>query len=156
MDIIKHFLFGEILKEVKLLQLIHLPQNYRGILTSFAFNTLHVFNSNNNNTVAVKYRKYSLYDFLQGTYIQRFQSVRDLYVLSFSMRKDNLYESVKKFVKTRKEDLIAYFKAYLQIRKFIISCCDNWLQKLVHLTESRAFCRVWRLSRVALLIFYWL
>ena len=43
------------------------------------------------------------------------------------MRKDNLYESVKKFVKTRKEDLIAYFKAYLQIRKFIISCCDNWL-----------------------------
>ena len=72
------------------------------------------------------------------------------------MRKDNLYESVKKFVKTRKEDLLAYFKAYLQICKFIISCCDNWLWKLVHLTESRAFCRVWRLSRVALLIFYWL
>ena len=75
------------------------------------------------------------------------------------MRKDNLYESVKKFVKTRKADLIAYFTAYLQIRKFIISCCDNmrhWLWKLVHLTESRAFCRVWHLSRVALLIFYWL
>ena len=72
------------------------------------------------------------------------------------MRKDNLYESVKKFVKTRKEDLLAYFTAYLQIRKFIISCCDNWLWKLVHLTESRTFCRVWRLSRVALLIFYWL
>ena len=72
------------------------------------------------------------------------------------MRKDNLYESVKKFVKTRKEDLLAYFTAYLQICKFIISCCDNWLWKLVHLTESRAFCRVWRLSRVALLIFYWL
>ena len=34
------------------------------------------------------------------------------------MRKDNLYESVKKFVKTRKEDLIAYFAASLQIRKF--------------------------------------
>ena len=29
------------------------------------------------------------------------------------MRKDNLYESVKKFVKTRKEDLLAYFKAYI-------------------------------------------
>ena len=72
------------------------------------------------------------------------------------MRKDNLYESIKKFVKTRKEDLLAYFTAYLQICKFIISCCDNWLWKLVHLTESRAFCRVWRLSRVALLIFYWL
>ena len=75
------------------------------------------------------------------------------------MRKDILYESVKKFVKTCKEDLIAYFAASLQIRKFIISCCDNmrhWLWKLVHLTESRAFCRVWRLSRVALLIFYWL
>ena len=75
------------------------------------------------------------------------------------MRKDNLYESVKKFVKTRKEDLIAYFAASLQIRKFIISCCDNmrhWLWKLVHLIESHAVCRVWRLSRVALLIFYWL
>ena len=73
------------------------------------------------------------------------------------MRKDNLYESVKKFVKTRKEDLIAYFAASLQIRKFIISCCDNmrhWLWKLVHLIESHAVCRVWRLSRVAILIFY--
>ena len=38
-------------------------------------------------------------------------SLRDLYVLSFSMRKDILYESVKKFVKTRKEDLNAYFTA---------------------------------------------
>ena len=75
------------------------------------------------------------------------------------MRKENLYESVKKFVKTRKEDLIAYFAGSLQIRKFIISCCDNmrhWLWKLVHLIESHTVCRVWRLSRVALLIFYWL
>ena len=31
------------------------------------FYTLRVFDSNKNNTVAVKYRKYSLYDFLQGT-----------------------------------------------------------------------------------------
>ena len=38
-------------------------------------------------------------------------SLRDLYVLSFSMRKDILYEGVKKFVKTRKEDLNAYFTA---------------------------------------------
>ena len=75
------------------------------------------------------------------------------------MREDNLYESVKKFVKTRKEDLIAYFAASLQIRKFIISCRDNmrhWLWKLVHLIESHAVCRVSRLSRVALLIFHWL
>ena len=60
-------------------------------------------------------------------------------------------------LKTRKEDLNAYFTASLQIRKFIISCCDNvrhWLWKQVPLIESRAFCRVWRLSRVALLIFY--
>ena len=65
MDIINHFLFREILKEVKwlLLSIFHRI----GILNSFAFNTLHVFNSNNNNAVAVKYRKYSLYDFLQGT-----------------------------------------------------------------------------------------
>ena len=40
------------------------------------------------------------------------------------MRNDILYESVKKFVKTRKEDLNAYFTASLRIRKFIISCCD--------------------------------
>ena len=32
-------------------------------------------------------------------------SLRDLYVLSFSMRKDILCESVKKFVKTRKRIL---------------------------------------------------
>ena len=38
-------------------------------------------------------------------------SLRDLYVLPFSRRKDILYESVKKFVKTRKEDLNAYFTA---------------------------------------------
>ena len=51
-------------------------------------------------------------------------SLRDLYALSFSVRKDILYESVKKFVKTRKEDLNAYFTACLRIRKFIISCCE--------------------------------
>ena len=39
------------------------------------------------------------------------------------MRKDILYESVKKFVKTRKEDLNAFFTASLRIRKFIISYC---------------------------------
>ena len=48
-------------------------------------------------------------------------SLRDLYVLPFSRRKDNLYESVKKFVKTGKEDLNAYFTASLRILKFIIS-----------------------------------
>ena len=36
------------------------------------------------------------------------------------MRKDILYESVKNFVKTRKEDLNAYFKASLRIREFTI------------------------------------
>ena len=50
-------------------------------------------------------------------------SLRGLYVLSFSMCKDILYDSVKKFVKTRKEDLYAFFTASLRIRKFIISCC---------------------------------
>ena len=49
-------------------------------------------------------------------------SLRDLYVLSFSMRKDILCESVKEFVKSRKEDLNACFTAYLRIRKIIISC----------------------------------
>ena len=41
------------------------------------------------------------------------------------MRKDVLYESVKKFVKTRKEDLNAYFTVSLRIRKFKISCCGR-------------------------------
>ena len=50
-------------------------------------------------------------------------SLRDFYVLSFSMRKDILYESVKEFVKTRKEDINAHFTAYLRIRKIIISRC---------------------------------
>ena len=44
MGIINHFLFGEILKEVKLSWLVHLQSNYRGILTRFAFNTLRVSN----------------------------------------------------------------------------------------------------------------
>ena len=50
-------------------------------------------------------------------------SLRDLYILLFSMHKDILCESVKKFVKTRKEDLNAFFTAFLRIRKFIISYC---------------------------------
>ena len=41
------------------------------------------------------------------------------------MRKDILYESVKKFVKTRKEDLNAYFTAFLWILKFLILRCDR-------------------------------
>ena len=40
------------------------------------------------------------------------------------MRKDILFESVKKFVKTRKEDLNTYFMASLRIREFMISCCE--------------------------------
>ena len=42
------------------------------------------------------------------------------------MRNDILYESVKKFVKTRKEDLNAYFTASLRICKFIISRYVNF------------------------------
>ena len=39
------------------------------------------------------------------------------------MRKDVLYESVKKFVKTRKVNLSAFFTGSLRNRKFKISCC---------------------------------
>ena len=39
------------------------------------------------------------------------------------MRKEDLYEIVKNFVKTRKEDPYAYFTASLRMRKFKISCC---------------------------------
>ena len=39
------------------------------------------------------------------------------------MRKDVLYESVKKFVKKRKVDLSAFFTGSLRNRKFKISCC---------------------------------
>ena len=37
------------------------------------------------------------------------------------MRKEDLYEIVKNFVKTRKEDPYAYFTASLRMRKFKIS-----------------------------------
>ena len=40
------------------------------------------------------------------------------------MRKDVLYESVKRLVKTRKEDLNAFFTTSLRMRKFEISCCE--------------------------------
>ena len=40
------------------------------------------------------------------------------------MRKEDLYEIVKNFVKTRKEDPYAFFTASLRMRKFKISCCD--------------------------------
>ena len=39
------------------------------------------------------------------------------------MRKEDLYEIVKNFVKTRKEDHYAFFTASLRMRKFKISCC---------------------------------
>ena len=39
------------------------------------------------------------------------------------MRKDVLYESVKRLVKMRKEDLDAFFTASLRNRKFKIPCC---------------------------------
>ena len=67
-------------------------------------------------------------------------SLRELYVLSFSMRKDILYESVKKFVKTRKEDLNAYFTASLRIRKFIILCCDDIVDFMKHPAISQVTC----------------
>ena len=51
--------------------------------------------------------------------------LRNLYALSFSVRKDVLYKSVKRFVKMRKEDLNAFFTASLRNRKFKISCCEE-------------------------------
>ena len=38
------------------------------------------------------------------------------------MRKDVLYEYVKRFLKTRKEDIKAFLTISLRIRKFKISC----------------------------------
>ena len=51
-------------------------------------------------------------------------SLRNLYVLPFTLRKDVLYECLKKLVKIRKEDLNAFFTASLRNRKFKISCCE--------------------------------
>ena len=56
------------------------------------------------------------------------------------MRKDILYESVKNLVKTRIEDLNAYFKASLRIRKFIISCCDDIVDFMKHPAISQVTC----------------
>ena len=50
------------------------------------------------------------------------------------MRKEDLYEIVKNFVKTRKEDPYAFFTASLQMRKFKISCCEDVTLKLGHFT----------------------
>ena len=40
------------------------------------------------------------------------------------MRKDVLYECVKRYVKKRKEDPYAFFTPSLRTRKFNFSCCD--------------------------------
>ena len=41
------------------------------------------------------------------------------------MRKDVLYECVKRYVKKRKEDPYAFFTASLRTRKFNFSCCGS-------------------------------
>ena len=40
------------------------------------------------------------------------------------MRKDVLYECVKRYVKKRKEDPYAFFTPSLRTRKFNFSCCE--------------------------------
>ena len=40
------------------------------------------------------------------------------------MRKDVLYECVKRYVMKRKEDPYAFFTPSLRTRKFNFSCCD--------------------------------
>ena len=41
------------------------------------------------------------------------------------MRKDVLYECVKRYVKKRKEDPYAFFTPSLRTRKFNFSCCAD-------------------------------
>ena len=41
------------------------------------------------------------------------------------MRKDVLYECVKRYVKKRKEDPYAFFTPSLRTRKFNFSCCGS-------------------------------
>ena len=41
------------------------------------------------------------------------------------MRKDVLYECVKRYVKKRKEDPYAFFTPSLRTRKFNFSCCES-------------------------------
>ena len=43
------------------------------------------------------------------------------------MRKDVLYECVKRYVKKRKEDPYAFFTPSLRTRKFNFSCCGAHL-----------------------------
>ena len=52
------------------------------------------------------------------------------------MRKDVLYECVKRYVKKRKEDPYAFFTPSLRTRKFNFSCCeadyfDNVMTKFI-------------------------
>ena len=79
-------------------------------------------------TITVKYRKHSLYDFF-AIRVKKpvIVSLRNLYVLPFTLCKDVLYECLKKLVKIRKEDLNAFFTASLRNRKFKISCCESFV-----------------------------
>ena len=52
-------------------------------------------------------------------------SLRILYRLPKTMRKDLLYAAGKEAVKDRKRDLYAFFTMSLRNRKFEISCCGG-------------------------------
>ena len=85
-------------------------------------------------TVVVKYHtKKTFTTFYSSRKVAFKVSLQRLYALSFPMRKEVLYEIVKNFVKTRKEDPYAFFTSSLRMRKFRISCCDqdivNFFQK---------------------------
>ena len=76
-------------------------------------------------TVHVNFRKGCLYDFLcLCVNIAILVSLRILYGLPKTMRKDLLSATGKVVVKDRKQDLNAFFTVYLGGRKFEISCCE--------------------------------
>ena len=65
-------------------------------------------------------------------------SLRNLYFLPFTLRKDVLYECLKKLVKIRQEDLNAFFTASLRNHKFKISCCAWKIEDMTGIRSVRS------------------
>ena len=57
------------------------------------------------------------------------------------MRKDVLYECVKRYVKKRKEDPYAFFTPSLRTRKFNFSCCEQQID--IHVCFSVDMFSLW-------------
>ena len=81
--------------------------------------------------MSVNFRKGSLYEFLSPCVkVAISVSLRFLYALPCSLRKDHLYAIRKEVVKNRKCGLYAFFTVSFRNRKFKISCCGSYRERI--------------------------